>query len=142
MALGADWCNSARAFMFSVGCIQSQRCHTKRAPSASRPRTRSSSGRSSSRTSPNASTISTSNTVHALAEFVAAMGLDHPGELAPHHVVKRVNATQVMSLDEIYPTTSPGSLIAGTGPERLQRYWRESSAETFRFDPSKVPAVT
>jgi len=28
MALGADWCNSARGFMFAVGCIQSQSCHT------------------------------------------------------------------------------------------------------------------
>ena len=27
MALGADWCNAARAFMMSVGCIQAQRCH-------------------------------------------------------------------------------------------------------------------
>ena len=32
MALGADWCNSARAFMFAVGCIQSQRCHTNKLP--------------------------------------------------------------------------------------------------------------
>ena len=32
MALGADWCNSARAFMFAVGCIQSQRCHTNKCP--------------------------------------------------------------------------------------------------------------
>ena len=32
MALGADWCNSARAFMFAVGCIQSQRCHTNQCP--------------------------------------------------------------------------------------------------------------
>src|SRR5215470_17123510 len=32
MALGADWCNSARGFMFAVGCIQSQQCHTDRCP--------------------------------------------------------------------------------------------------------------
>ena len=32
MALGADWCNSARGFMFAVGCIQSQRCHTNKCP--------------------------------------------------------------------------------------------------------------
>ncbi len=33
MALGADWCNSARGFMFALGCIQSQSCHTDRCPS-------------------------------------------------------------------------------------------------------------
>ncbi|MFV2090434.1 MAG: FMN-binding glutamate synthase family protein, partial [Pseudomonadales bacterium] len=32
MALGADWVNAARAFMFAIGCIQSQSCHTNRCP--------------------------------------------------------------------------------------------------------------
>jgi glutamate synthase domain-containing protein 2 len=32
MALGADWCNAARGFMFAVGCIQSQSCHTDSCP--------------------------------------------------------------------------------------------------------------
>jgi magnesium transporter len=32
MALGADWCNSARGFMFAVGCIQAQTCHTGNCP--------------------------------------------------------------------------------------------------------------
>ena len=32
MALGADWCNSARGFMFAVGCIQAQSCHTDQCP--------------------------------------------------------------------------------------------------------------
>ena len=31
-ALGADWCNAARAFMFSLGCVQSMRCHTDTCP--------------------------------------------------------------------------------------------------------------
>ncbi|HEX4509443.1 MAG TPA: FMN-binding glutamate synthase family protein, partial [Burkholderiaceae bacterium] len=32
MALGANWCNSARGFMFALGCIQSQNCHTDHCP--------------------------------------------------------------------------------------------------------------
>ncbi|HBM41903.1 MAG TPA: FMN-binding glutamate synthase family protein, partial [Sulfitobacter sp.] len=32
LALGADWCNSARGFMFAVGCIQAQACHTNHCP--------------------------------------------------------------------------------------------------------------
>lgn len=32
LALGADFCNSARAFMFSVGCIQALRCNTNACP--------------------------------------------------------------------------------------------------------------
>ncbi len=32
IALGADWCNAARGFMFALGCIQSESCHTDRCP--------------------------------------------------------------------------------------------------------------
>ena len=31
-AIGADWCNSARGFMFAIGCIQSRSCHTDHCP--------------------------------------------------------------------------------------------------------------
>jgi glutamate synthase domain-containing protein 2 len=142
MAIGADWCNSARAFMFAVGCIQAQRCDTNACPvgvTTQNPKLQR------ALVVPDKAERVHSfhrNTVHALAEFVAAMGLDHPGELAPHHVVKRVSATQVMSLDEIYPTTTHNALVDGTGPERLQRYWGESTAEAFRWDPDKVPVAS
>jgi glutamate synthase domain-containing protein 2 len=32
MALGADWCNAARGFMFELGGIPSQSCHTDGCP--------------------------------------------------------------------------------------------------------------
>ena len=32
MALGADWVNTARGFMFSLGCIQSLNCHNNTCP--------------------------------------------------------------------------------------------------------------
>jgi len=32
IAIGADWCNSARGFMFALGCIQALRCHTNTCP--------------------------------------------------------------------------------------------------------------
>jgi glutamate synthase domain-containing protein 2 len=32
MALGANWCNAGRGFMFALGCIQSQSCHTDTCP--------------------------------------------------------------------------------------------------------------
>jgi len=80
------------------------------------------------------------NTVHAVAEFVAAMGLEHPSQLAPHHVFKRINAMQVASLDEIYQFLKPGQFLDGTGPERLQRYWNESTSAQFQFDPRQFDA--
>ena len=32
LSLGADWCNSARGYMFAIGCIQAQACHTNHCP--------------------------------------------------------------------------------------------------------------
>jgi len=32
IALGADMCNSARGFMFSLGCIQAMRCNNNQCP--------------------------------------------------------------------------------------------------------------
>jgi glutamate synthase domain-containing protein 2 len=32
ISMGADWCNAARGFMFAIGCIQAQACHTDRCP--------------------------------------------------------------------------------------------------------------
>jgi glutamate synthase domain-containing protein 2 len=32
IATGADWCNSARGFMFALGCLQAQTCHTGHCP--------------------------------------------------------------------------------------------------------------
>jgi glutamate synthase domain-containing protein 2 len=34
MALGADWCNAARGFMFALGCIQAQPATPAPAPPA------------------------------------------------------------------------------------------------------------
>ncbi len=32
LALGADWCNAGRGYMFALGCIQSLSCHSDRCP--------------------------------------------------------------------------------------------------------------
>ena len=87
MALGADWCNSARAFMFAVGCIQSQRCHTNQCPVGVT--TQDPKLQRALNVPDKATRVHNyhRNTVHALAEMIAAMGLDHTSELRPEHVV-------------------------------------------------------
>lgn len=35
LALGADWCNAARAFMFTLGCVMSKKCLIALAPTRS-----------------------------------------------------------------------------------------------------------
>ena len=114
MALGADWCNSARAFMFAVGCIQSQRCHTNRCPVGVT--TQDPKLQRALIVPDKAERVHNyhRNTVHALAELIAAMGLDHTSELSPHHAVRRVSQFQALALDEIYDFVQPGELLDGT----------------------------
>jgi glutamate synthase domain-containing protein 2 len=131
MALGADWCNSARGFMFAVGCIQSQRCHTNKCPVGV---TTQDKRLQRALDVPDKATRVHQfhrNTVHALAEMVAAMGLDHTSQLSPALVVKRVNHSRVESFTEIYPHYEEGSLLDGTAPERFQRLWDLASADVF-----------
>ncbi len=132
MAMGADWCNSARAFMFAVGCIQSQRCHTNKCPVGVT--TQDHKLQRALIVPDKAERVHNfhRNTVHALAEMIAAMGLDHTSEITPQHVVRRVTHEQSLALDEIYERTQPGALLNGTALPRYQGFWEMSSAESFR----------
>ena len=116
MALGADWCNSARAFMFAVGCIQSQRCHTNQCPVGVT--TQDPKLQRALIVPDKAERVHNfhRNTVHALAEMIAAMGLDHTDELGPQHVVRRVTQFQALALDEIYDFLAPNR--SSTAPHR------------------------
>ena len=91
MALGADWCNAARGFMFSLGCIQSLSCHTDRCPTgvSTQDPTRSRALVVEDKTERVRSYHAA--TLHALAELIAAAGLNHPHELKPEHISRRVS---------------------------------------------------
>ena len=134
MALGADWCNSARGFMFAVGCIQSQRCHTNRCPVGVT--TQNKRLQRALVVPDKAQRVHQfhRNTVHALAELVAAMGLDHPSALTPNHVVKRVSPSRAMTYGEIYHFLEPGQFLARSVRQRFQLMWDVADSSTFRSD--------
>jgi glutamate synthase domain-containing protein 2 len=132
MALGADWCNAARGFMFAVGCIQAQVCHTGHCPtgvtSADPLRGRA------IHVPDKAERVANfhANTIHALAELVAAAGLSHPGELKPHHFLRRVSSDRVISFAEQYESLAPGQLLSDPGSSsRYGRDWALARADSF-----------
>jgi glutamate synthase domain-containing protein 2 len=135
MALGADWCNSARGFMFALGCIQSQSCHTDRCPTGVSTQDRS---RQRALVVPDKSERVFNfhrATIESLAELVGAAGLDHPHQFAPAHFSRRVSPHEVRSFAELYPQLLPGELIAGTGDKRFAMSWAMASAKEFRAMP-------
>ena len=131
MALGADWCNSARGFMFALGCIQSQSCHTDRCPVgvATQDPTRSRALVVPDKLTRVANFHAA--TLHSLIELTAAAGLDHPNEFARHHFSRRVSPSEVRTFATLYPSLAPGEILRGTSDPRFRDAWAMASADTF-----------
>ena len=117
MALGANWCNSARGFMFALGCIQSQNCHTDHCPTgvATQDPLRQ-----------KALVVSSKiervhnyhrHTLEALKELVQAAGLQHPNQITANHVVRRVAGDKVKLLANHLEFVAPGALLAAARGE-------------------------
>ena len=133
MALGADWCNAARGFMFAVGCIQAQSCHTGACPTGFA--TQDPLRQRAIHVPDKAERVASfhRNTLHALAELVAAAGLSHPSDLRPHHFLRRASSDKVISLAEQYEQVAPGQLSADPASSpRFAEAWSLSRAESFR----------
>jgi glutamate synthase domain-containing protein 2 len=130
-ALGADWCNAARPFMFALGCIQSMKCHTGRCPTGV---TTNDPGLQRGLVVPvKAERVARfhHHTVEALADLVAAAGLSHPSELMPRHVWRRVNPIEVKTMDRIYPFLAPGALVEVPDETPYADYWRAADPHSF-----------
>lgn len=133
-ALGADGCNMARGFMFAVGCIQAQVCHSGKCPTGV---TSQDPGRY------RALVIAEKhqrvanfhgNTLFALKEAVESSGLHSPQEFTPHHLMIRVNSREVRSAASQYLWLEPGELLSGTVQHpAFAKYWDRARADTFDF---------
>ncbi len=136
IALGADWCNSGRAFMFALGCIQSQSCHTDLCPVgvATQNRSRQQALVVSDKSVRVANFHSA--TMQALGELIGAAGLEHPRELLPEHFYHRMTTDNVASFKQLYPTLEPGELLAGTRHAEYALAWQRARADSFAPQPA------
>ena len=137
MALGADWCNSARGFMFALGCIQAQHCHTGHCPTGV---TTQDPQRQRALVVPDKAERVYQfhrSTLHALQELVQAAGLQHPGEITAGHIVRRVGSDQVKLLLNHLSFLQPGQLLAAERgecdwPHNVYKvYWPLARANSF-----------
>lgn len=126
LALGADLCNSARAMMMALGCIQALKCNTNHCPVGVA--TQDPKLMKGLVVSDKAERVARfqAKTVEAALELMGAAGIEHPDDLRPWHIQRRVSATSVADLSVIYPTIPVGSLLEGTAPEALQRLWERA----------------
>ena len=135
MALGANWCNSARGFMFAIGCIQAQTCHTGHCPTGVT--TQDPLRQQALVVGDKAERVYHfhQNTLHALKELVQAAGVQHPNEINAHHIVRRTGDHTVDSLAHALLREIPeGSLLKDTLdklPMVYQHHWPKASADSF-----------
>lgn len=132
MALGADWCNAARGFMFALGCIQSQSCHTGHCPTGVA--TQDPHRQKALMVPSKAERVLQyhQNTLKALKELVQAAGLRHPGEVSALHIVRRCSDHQVKLLANLLPFVRPGALADGEMPHAVFRlYWPMADPHSF-----------
>ncbi len=133
MGLGADWCNSARGFMFAVGCIQSRSCHTNKCPTGVATQDPS---RQKALDIPDKSQRVKNfhaNTLKALADIVGSAGLEHPSQLQPHHIVRRQPDGWIKLLSEHYQFIGNGSLLTGnSGRKVLDDMWKLADPDSFQ----------
>ncbi|MCI1730036.1 MAG: FMN-binding glutamate synthase family protein [Chiayiivirga sp.] len=143
IAIGADWCNAARGFMFALGCIQSQSCHTSQCPTGVATQDPL---RQRALVVPDKAErvhLFHKNTLKALKELLAAAGLTHPDQLGPEHVIRRVSSTEVRSLAALHHFVKAGELLGDT-PEHpvFKIFWPQADPESFEAPPSLLSLQT
>jgi glutamate synthase domain-containing protein 2 len=132
LALGADWCNAARGFMFALGCIQSQTCHTGSCPTGVATQDPQREKALFVPTKADRVYHFHQQTLLALKELVQAAGLSHPSEIDASHIVRRNSEQGVKLLANLLPFVAPGSLLAGEMSQQVFRnYWPVASADSF-----------
>ncbi len=139
MALGADWCNSARGFMFALGCVQSRSCHTDQCPTGVATQNLK---RQRALVVPDKAERVQSfhrNTLESLAELIGAAGMEHPEEITPHHLMVRDHLGKAVTMSLCLPTVLENSLsldsinnLEGI-PAEFMEYWMKSSPDRFEL---------
>ncbi|MDE2504365.1 MAG: FMN-binding glutamate synthase family protein [Burkholderiales bacterium] len=137
LALGADWCNAARGYMFALGCLQAQTCHTGHCPTGV---TTQDPQRQKALVVPDKIERVWrfhEHTLQALQELVQAAGLEHPRDITADHIVRRVAENEVRLLANDLWSVAPGALVeaaagrAAWPHKTYELYW--PMADSARF---------
>ena len=138
MALGADWTNAARGFMFAIGCIQSLICNTNRCPTGVA--TQDPLRQRALVVGDKAERVASfhRNTLRALSEMIAAAELEHPAQIRPHHLVRRVGDAEIRLFSQLHVFLEPGELVEG----KRKRTFYSHAWELARPDSFELPSLS
>jgi len=125
LAMGADVCNSARAMLFALGCIQSHKCNTNTCPTGIT--TQDPRLMKGLHVPSKAERVKNyqEKTVHVALEITGALGYDTPEKISGKDVLRRIRNHGLRDFNEIYPwiTTPSGALKNNTARKEFQAIW-------------------
>jgi glutamate synthase domain-containing protein 2 len=141
IALGADWCNAGRGFMFALGCIQALSCHNDKCPTGIATQDPSRWRHLEPEDKGQRVRNYHENTLRALRDLLGAAGLNDPSELGPEHILRRVSPVEIRSLAALYRYLGPGELLDRV-PEHVvfREYWADARSDSFA-PPARISAL-
>ena len=135
IALGADICNSARAMLFAVGCIQSLQCNTNHCPTGI-----------ATQDSVRARAVNIPEkrvrvhryhdaTIKSFLDILGAMGHEHVDDLQRKHIRRRMADEYETSYEDLFPTLADNALLGPDMPPNLApdfiADWTQASPDHF-----------
>lgn len=145
-ALGADWTNSARGFMFALGCIQSRTCNTNRCPTGVA--TQDPHLQRALDPGDKADRVANfhRNTLHAVSELLGAAGLRHTADIKPSKILIRGHNGRPENLAHALLNLENGALLRDNAGELLNSYvsglgyaWQQASPDRWHPTGSYSP---
>lgn len=131
IAIGADLCNAARAFMFSLGCIQALKCNNNTCPTG----VATQDPRLEVGLVPEVKAEQVhqfhKETIDTFNALLAAAGLRHPAELRPWHILRRTTQFEIHHYGEIFEYLKPGALLREPLPRTYARACAAAVAHSF-----------
>jgi hypothetical protein len=130
--MGADLCNSARGMMFALGCIQARECHRNTCPTGITTQDPwRVNGLVVSDKAPRVASYHQATIRHFL-KVLAVAGLEHPEQLGPEKLLRRVTPTETRSYRELFDYLEPGALLAGSAPAGYAAPWAAADPDRFQ----------
>lgn len=131
IAMGADICGSARAFMMSVGCVQAKQCNANTCPTGVTTQNHRLQRGLVVDFKKGRAAAYHQNTMHSFLQIVGAMGLTNPTQLSPDYIMRRISDHIAKPLSEIYEYFKPGQLLSTDMPHHCKKYWEVANPDSF-----------
>lgn len=129
ISLGADICNSARAMMMALGCIQALVCNTNTCPTGIATQDPQLVAGLVVKDKKNRVSNYHEDTVKSFVELLGAAGIDDHTHLTRSLIYRRVTMNQVRTFEDIYPSLEPGCMLNGGIPEKYKDDYKRANMD-------------